>query len=105
MMRRGFARTVIGAGFACVMAACFDVPPLVCQTDKLCVFSDGKTETQGLCVEAPNHFKYCALPAADCASMWRWSTVSGDYSKQCLDPALVPRDAGADGAADAATDR
>ena len=83
-------------------AACVELPPLVCKSDKVCITRD---ELQGVCIEAPNKVKYCAFPVTDCPSMWRWETAAGDYALQCVPPDRVPPDAGADAlpnAADAA---
>jgi hypothetical protein len=87
--------------FAVVLAACLDLPPITCTRDRSCL---NKDEIDGICLAANNNVKYCAFPSADCPSMWRWGAYSDDYTDKCVDPVLVPRDAGVDGGGDGPTD-
>ena len=79
--------------------ACVDVPPFVCKSDRQCIT---RNDLEGICIEAPNKLTYCAFPVTDCPSMWRWETFAGDYAEQCVPPALIPPDAGADASPNAA---
>jgi hypothetical protein len=77
-----------------ILMACYEWKPLICKSDRVCITAD---EVEGLCIQADNKVKYCAFPAADCPSGWRWLVFSDEYSNKCVDPALVPRDGGVDG--------
>jgi hypothetical protein len=76
---------------------CRELPPYECPPgrDPFCDADDG---TPGRCLMAPDGKYYCARPANDCSSMLRWSVIAGEpYADECVDPALIPKDAGADG--------
>ena len=54
----------------------------------------------GICLPVTPTESYCAYPAKDCASMWRWSVFAADsLREECVDPAILQqRDAGTDAA-------
>ena len=77
-------------------AGCGDLPYFKCLEDSQCVDYD---LNRGRCLTAPTG-PYCAFPAKDCATGWRWDRLArGDLSEQCVAPSIS-----LDAAVDAAVD-
>jgi hypothetical protein len=51
----------------------------------------------GLCLYHEGRGPYCAEPTPTCPSMFRWERFAeAEIAYKCVDPALIPKDAGAD---------
>ena len=94
MRRRILAVLALATVAISLFIACRRVTP--CMSAIVCTDAELRP---GLCISdgrGPN--RYCALPAEIvCPSKWRWDyTAPDDLYDLCVDPALIPKDAGAD---------
>ena len=80
------------------MLACAAVLAAACRPVKTCVYDsdcyDWETRP-GFCLRFEGMGPYCVVPTPTCPSMYRWAEFAGsDVHDRCVDPALIPKDAG-----------